>query len=248
MARTIYLVAAMALLTALSFVVVVSGVFGLTLVWAVAAGAAATFLSRLIAGGDAAPGSAPPPLVMAAMIFLFGTALKWASGVGTTTWMDWAPAALAVGSAWGVGLMVASRNRTACFVCKTVGTVTFVCPRCHQTICAQPTCWSGAHLRCRYCEEREVILFPIAEGWWQSRVGARASTGACSSCFKESQETDLRECGQCQWPMCKRCWDFNNGHCTHCDWVMPNLPPDLHAVSSGVEGSRSGQQGRRPRA
>jgi hypothetical protein len=53
--------------------------------------------------------------------------------------------------------------------------------------------------------------------------------GECLSCFREAQDTstDLRECGQCHWPMCTRCWDYYNGVCQRCDWTIPDLPPRL---------------------
>jgi hypothetical protein len=72
------------------------------------------------------------------------------------------------------------------------------------------------------------VLFNMNdESWWRARLGPRVRNGSCSSCFKEANEADLRECGRCKWPMCKLCWDHHNGQCAHCEWVMPGLPPSL---------------------
>ncbi len=133
-----------------------------------------------------------------------------------------------------------------CSVCRTpiAGRAAFVCPRCHQTVCSQPTCWLGQHVRCRLCHERGVVLFPLREDWWTTRLGKPVADGACESCYKEARETDLRECGQCHWPSCRRCWDYHNGRCTRCGWVMPDLP---NALRPFVAPSREGRRGAAPR-
>jgi hypothetical protein len=57
--------------------------------------------------------------------------------------------------------------------------------------------------------------------------------GACASCYKEANETDLRACGRCKWPSCRRCWDHHNGQCSHCEWVLPDLPASLQPFFAG---------------
>lgn len=105
----------------------------------------------------------------------------------------------------------------------------FDCPRCGDRICARQRCWNSRHSRCARCFEREIVILPMQEKWWMTRLGRRVMTGECLSCGKEAQEsgTDLRDCGQCHWPMCRRCWDYYNGICQRCEWVIPDLPPRL---------------------
>jgi hypothetical protein len=101
------------------------------------------------------------------------------------------------------------------------------CPRCGDSICMRPTCWNARYARCTRCHEREVVIFPIADKWWDRRLGHRVMKGECTSCYKEAHETDLRECGRCHWPMCRRCWDYYNGACKRCEWTIPDLPATL---------------------
>lgn len=105
----------------------------------------------------------------------------------------------------------------------------FDCPRCGDRVCTRSSCWNSRHARCARCFEREIVILPIQENWWVTRLGRRVMTGECLSCGKEARETgtDLRECGQCHWPMCRRCWDYYNGICQRCEWVIPDLPPRL---------------------
>jgi hypothetical protein len=169
------------------------------------------------------------PMVMAGLALAFSTFLKWATGA-TFGWADAAGIVVAMGVAWGCDSLVATRGARRCFICKRpVEGTSFNCPRCHQVTCSLPSCWAARHFRCRYCDEREVIIFPIEEKWWQQRLGPRASAGSCSTCYKEAGETDLRECRQCGWTMCKRCWDYHNGQCSHCEWIVPDLPAALNA-------------------
>src|SRR5262249_51430274 len=146
-------------------------------------------------------------------------------------WLSWIAVPLAAACAAIATAIGQGRSQSACFICSTRESEhgMFRCPRCRQQICAQPGCWVARHFRCRLCREREVVLFPIAEQWWASRLGRRATRGECASCFKDAREADLRECGQCHCAMCKRCWDFHNGQCSHCDWVIPDMPSQLYA-------------------
>jgi hypothetical protein len=103
----------------------------------------------------------------------------------------------------------------------------FDCPRCPDRVCARPTCWNARYSRCRRCHELEIVILPLSDGWWRARVGARVKTGECVSCYRGAEEADLRECANCHWAMCKRCWDYFNGSCQKCDWTLPDLPDAL---------------------
>jgi hypothetical protein len=125
-----------------------------------------------------------------------------------------------------------AQSRTVtCVLCQNPasGSGGFDCPRCGDRVCTRGSCWNSRHARCTRCFEREIVILPIHEKWWAARLGKRVMTGECLSCGKEAQEpgTDLRDCGQCHWPMCRRCWDYYNGICQRCEWVIPDLPPRL---------------------
>jgi hypothetical protein len=237
--RATYGIAGVVLLAGLSFAVMAlapsgsAGVFVLW-VWAFMVGALSLVFVKLIEGqsGDGSVGSAP--MVMAGLAMLLEWGLKELiaapAGAPTAIWYDAAAVFVAIASAAGLESLVAARGKRTCFICKLQidGPSAFTCPRCHQTICVRPSCWIGRHFRCRYCDDRDVVIFPMHdEPWWRARVGGRVRNGACGSCFKEAGEADLRACAQCSWPMCKRCWDYHNGRCSRCEWVMPDLPPPL---------------------
>lgn len=119
------------------------------------------------------------------------------------------------------------RNQTErCDICRLPGG-RFRCPRCPLVVCTRSTCWTPKYYRCTTCHQYEVIVFPLEENWWRSRYGSRAKTGQCLKCLAGANEADLRECGQCHWTMCRRCWDFENGRCIKCGWITPDLPKTL---------------------
>lgn len=242
MLKWTYFAAVTLLLGLVSFALAASVGVALTVLWAIVAGLASLLFVRLI---DAHAGdglSELGPMLMAGTALALGGGLKWLTGAPTTGVHDALVVLLGMGAAWGLDAALATGRGRSCFVCKLPmgAEPAFACPRCHQTVCARPTCWIARHFRCRYCDEREVIVFPIDERWWKTRVGARAGAGACSSCYKEANEADLRECGQCRWPMCKRCWDYHNGACAHCGWVMPDLPPALQPFMTAAPDVRGG--------
>ncbi len=218
------------------FLVVTADNPALTIVMAAIAGGAALALVRLLAHTGEPPGPLSAMLVGSGAVTL-GGALKLAVGPHGITWADPVGLLVAQGVAWGLEAATTGTGRV-CFICKNAVSDhdAFVCPRCQQTICARPTCWVGRRFRCRFCDEREVLLFPLENSWWAQRVGARVLDGTCASCYKEATETDLRACGRCRWTMCKRCWDYHNGRCIHCDWLMPGLPAALEQfMRSGAE-------------
>lgn len=170
------------------------------------------------------PYNAVVPIAMAVVAVLMGALLKQASrGSGISDWVI-APV-LAGGTVWFVYWM-RSRSRTLfCASChqpiQGAGSVT--CPRCKRVVCTRPGCWEHSLHRCVSCHERGVIRFPLSEEWWSTRLGSRVRNGQCFDCLQEANEADLRECGQCHYPMCKRCWDYHNGVCQRCQWTIPQI-------------------------
>jgi hypothetical protein len=249
MLRWIYVSAGTLLLGLVSFAVTASAGGALTVLWYLGVGALSLLFVRLIDSQSADARSELTPMLMGGLVVGFGSLLKWLNGSSNLGWPDAIGILAALGAAWGVEVMLAAGSARRCFICKLPleSGLPFTCPRCHQVICARPSCWAARHFRCRYCDEREVILFPIDERWWRARLGPRASTGACSSCYKEAGEADLRECGQCGWAMCRRCWDYHNGRCTHCEWILPDLPASLKPFlgASGPLAHGQGQAARR---
>ena len=215
------------LLGLLSFVVTASAGSVLTLTWAFAVGVVSLLFVRLISQ------TGEPPSEIAAMLtagtaVALGGGLKWFADSPGLGWPDAVAILVSQGASWGLDLLIGGGKRR-CFICKLVidERLPFACPRCKQVICARPSCWVARHYRCKSCDEREVILFPIDEQWWRTRFGPRVFEGSCSSCYKEARETDLRACGRCRWTMCRRCWDYHNGRCGRCEWILPDPPAAL---------------------
>lgn len=104
----------------------------------------------------------------------------------------------------------------------------YVCPRCSELICSRSSCWYAKDCQCSDCHRlRRPLLALNDENWWQQRVGPRIMVGRCWRCGLDAGNCDLRSCGECPWPMCTQCWDFNNGLCPRCRWMIDNLPRSL---------------------
>jgi hypothetical protein len=222
-----YLVAGF-LLGLLYFLVTTAGFAALSLLVAVGVGIASASLWRLLDSEETRP-PLPKSVLLAfaaAVLGLLISRLLSTQGSGPAEWLG---VVLAPGAAALTGLVQARRSVRFCFVCKkpVAETDIVTCPRCQQDVCMRPGCWEGRLLRCSRCHQLEVVLFPDQEGWWSVRTGRRLTEGQCDSCYRQAEEVDLRECGNCHWPMCRRCWDYYNGRCPRCHWVMPNLPPQL---------------------
>ncbi|MEQ1907754.1 MAG: hypothetical protein ABMA15_02980 [Vicinamibacterales bacterium] len=230
-----------------TFVVAASASPAATLAWSLAAGTLAVFWVRLL--GD--PGRTfheLGPLAMAAVSLGLGGAVRFITNPAGWGWPEPLGLLFAVGAAWGIDVLVPPTAAVDCFICKQPAgdQPRFTCPRCSQSICAKPNCWLARKFRCRSCDERDVVIFPSDRSWWQERVGPRLSEGACGTCYKEAFETDLRACGRCQWAFCRRCWDTGNGQCTHCDWVIPDLPASLRPfMPAGIAGKQTDRHARR---
>jgi len=222
-----YLVAGF-LLGLLYFLVTTAGFAALSLAVAVGVGIASASMWRLLDSEESQPRLLNSVLLAFAAtgVGLVIARLFSAAGIGPA---DWFGLVLAPGAAALTGLVKTRKSIRVCFVCKKPVSEADVvtCPRCQQDVCMRPGCWEGRLLRCSRCHKLEVVLFPDQEGWWTVRTGRRLTEGQCDSCYREAQEADLRECGNCHWPMCRRCWDYHNGQCPRCRWTMPNLPPQL---------------------
>jgi hypothetical protein len=221
--------------------------------WAVVTGTAAVWLCRLTEVGDGA-GSWRSQWLTAVSIAIgsVGTGAILKALVAPQGASGWdAGGALVAGVVARLAMLV-RRNEAVCFVCKRPLTGpggSGECPRCRERICARPSCWNAKGFRCTTCEQRGVVLFPMAGSWWDQRFGPRSMHGACGHCYKEAATADLRECGQCGWPLCRRCWDHHNGACPRCAWVVAGAPPEVVAVAqrhrkSAAKGRASGD-GRR---
>jgi hypothetical protein len=213
----------------------------LTLLMAAGAGGASLALVRVLANTGEEPGDLSAMLLGTGAV-AFGGGLKLVTATHGISWADAVSILVAQGVAWGVDAATRGGGRT-CFVCKNALTDDnpFVCPRCQQAVCALPTCWVARRFRCQLCDEREVVLFPADEAWWRQRVGPRVLEGTCSSCYQEGSVVDLRACGRCRWTMCRRCWDYHNGRCTHCEWLMPALPDPLaRLLTTSVRNNHGG--------
>jgi hypothetical protein len=107
-------------------------------------------------------------------------------------------------------------------------TTVFQCPRCRQKFCGNSDCWDARGARCQQCRRNEVLLSnPRDETFWTKRFGKRISSGNCMKCLTAAANTDMQECGQCHWQMCRRCWDLENYQCRKCGWMPEGIPEGL---------------------
>jgi len=168
------------------------------------------------------------PVLLATTSSLGGAALAWLTRAGWTLWL--APAA-AFAAAGLVALL--GRPRRRCALCsRRLGELALACPRCGLVVC-DSGCWVHEHCRCRLCEDNRVPAFPPEGRWWDKRLGPRMQHGRCQLCLAEPAAADLRACGHCGRPQCRPCWDFNNGQCSRCQWVLDGLPEALRAYMTG---------------
>lgn len=199
-----------------------------TLVAAVAAGFAALGVARL---ADVPPRRTPAwaPVAVAGLATAIGSLLRYALGVSGSSSLEAVAVLVAVAIASGGWILRLAGRRKPCFICHAPVKQEegIICPRCSQLVCARPNCWEGTYARCSACHARQVVLFPNQAGWWRGQFGELVTSGQCDACYAEAPETQLYECGQCRWPLCKRCWDYYNGRCPRCGWTIPSPPPSL---------------------
>jgi hypothetical protein len=112
-------------------------------------------------------------------------------------------------------------------------TMSFECPRCGLLVCERK-CWRFDSCRCRLCADEAVPVFPPETRWWDEHFGPRVTAGKCQLCLSEG--ADLRTCRQCGRLQCRECWDYANGQCGHCGWLLADLPPMLKRYMLPEEG------------
>ncbi len=223
---TVYVLLATVLVGLIYFALIATG-FGLMA--SPLLGALAFLFFRLVEPEERSQAGCIRVLAAAGGGTAIGAALGVLSGVSRMPLWDATGIVLAVVAALALYTLLATGSAPVCTLCKgsAQSGARFSCPRCGDVICARPTCWLARYARCTRCHKGEIVIFPIADPWWDRRLGGRIMEGECSSCFAEAADRDLRECGQCHWSMCRRCWDYHNGTCVRCQWTMPNLPPAL---------------------
>lgn len=147
-------------------------------------------------------------------------------------------------AATGSGIIIALRLRQRAAACQICGyrsrRAYHSCPRCEKAVCHQSSCWISEDYRCSECKQlRRPLLTLNVESWWLQRLGPRDASGSCCRCGLGANRCDLRKCGQCPWSMCTQCWDFGNGCCFRCSWIMPDLPASLRLYFRENEVSRT---------
>ena len=140
------------------------------------------------------------------------------------SWAGFSPVCAAVTCLATVFL--GKRRERICQLCRQrLGTtIAFECPRCGLQVCERK-CWRFDSCRCRLCADQAVAVFPTEIGWWDKHFGARVPSGKCQLCL--SHDGDLRACARCGRLQCRECWDYANGQCGHCGWLLAELPPIL---------------------
>jgi len=169
-----------------------------------------------------------PALVVIAGL-LFGAAINFMLGSSVSLTVDLVGVVL-VAIINGVFLIIDLRNRSLkCSRCeRSLERGYYVCPRCNEYICSRSNCWKARDCQCSDCYRlRRPLLALNDDNWWQQRVGPRIMVGRCWRCGLDASNCDLRSCGDCPWPMCTQCWDFGNGLCPRCRWMIGNLPHSL---------------------
>jgi hypothetical protein len=178
------------------------------------------------------------PLVPVGSSVVAIAVLYFVAGKDETLWF----APLTAAATAGVVVAIARMSSRRCGLCnrRIGGGVAFDCPRCGMLICER-NCWVFEQCRCRLCEQNRVPIFSPDGRWWDKHFGPRSNHGRCQICLGTAEETDLRVCGKCGRPQCRVCWDFSNGQCSRCHWIVDDLPEQLRpfmAVSSRPERSR----------
>jgi hypothetical protein len=227
--RDIVLAAAVWFLLAVAqLLAALAGVVG-AMVGAVGVGLAALGIWRLF---HVRFESARTPLSLVGTASAAGIALSYISRPDPVLWLGPVAALLAAAMVW-----LATRGRAKrCALCnRRLGEVALGCPRCGLVVC-DSGCWVHEHCRCRLCEDNRVPIFPPEGRWWDQRLGPRMRQGRCQLCLAEAAGADLRPCGKCGRAQCRPCWDFHNGQCSRCGWLMEGLPEALRVYMGQGDG------------
>ncbi|MEW6366470.1 MAG: hypothetical protein AB1714_17730 [Acidobacteriota bacterium] len=185
------------------------------------------------------------PMLLAALSSLAGLGVRYLGDPASVMHLAWTSPLIAAATAGIVVLFMIQRPR--CALCNRGfdRDLIFDCPRCGLRVCDRE-CWVFEQCRCRLCAENRVPIFSPDSRWWEAQLGPRVHAGRCQICLAVAAEVDLRACGQCGRPQCKGCWDFNNGACSRCNWVIDDLPPQLEPyIIRDDGGERPGRAERR---
>ena len=166
------------------------------------------------------------PALLPAAMSLLGIIILFASRSGSPLYLWFAP--LLAGLTSGAITVIRNMDARRCALCnrRLGGDVAFTCPRCGLLVC-ENKCWDFERSRCRLCEENRVPILPAEGRWWDRHFGARSPLGRCQVCASSAQDADLRVCAKCGRPQCRSCWDYTNGQCSRCQWVVADLPAPL---------------------
>jgi len=174
------------------------------------------------------------PLVTSVLASALGAFTGSLGTLEASPWLGISPLCAAAASL-AVALLGKGRARV-CQLCRQpMGkTLAFECPRCGLLVCERK-CWRFDSCRCRLCADQAVPIFPAEARWWDQHFGPRAADGKCQLCLSEG--SDLRACPQCGRLQCRDCWDYANGQCGHCGWLLAELPPALKRYMLPGQGS-----------
>ncbi len=166
------------------------------------------------------------PISTAVIASCVGTLIGSLGSAEPFSWI-WLSPACALCVCGGIESVIRVRARR-CQLCRggLRDEIAFECPRCGLVVCERK-CWRSDSCRCRLCADNAVPVFPHETTWWDERFGTRVSAAKCHLCLANDAASDLRACANCSWPQCRECWDYANGQCGHCGWVLADLPPTL---------------------
>jgi hypothetical protein len=181
------------------------------------------------------------PLITSVVATALGT---FVGSLGTQEPLSWQGLSPLCAAAACLALaLVGKRRARVCQLCRQPlgNTLAFECPRCGLLVCERK-CWRFDSCRCRLCADQAVPVFPAEARWWDEHFGARVPSGKCQLCLGGG--SDLRACPECGRLQCRDCWDYANGQCGHCGWLLADLPPVLKrymfAEQIPVRGSQPG--------
>ena len=145
--------------------------------------------------------------------------------------LNWAAIPVALFTSAAAIWLRPKAHSEVCFQHRVRLTTVFECPRCRQKFCGKSDCWNSRGVRCQRCQQNEVPVFDLRnDHWWTKRFGKRVTSGSCMKCLSTAANTQVHECGQCHWQMCRRCWDLDNGQCRKCGWMPEGLPEPLRVL------------------
>lgn len=168
-----------------------------------------------------------PALLLAAGASLAGVAPGLVNRSADHLGMILVPAVALVTA--GIFVLVQWGGQGRCALCnrRLSGGTWFRCPRCGLRVC-DDECWDFSNIRCRLCQQNKVPLAIFADSrWLNDHLGEPLAKGRCQLCLASYSEADLRACGNCGRPQCRDCWDVTNGRCSHCGWLVDDLPAQL---------------------